>query len=193
LGGKVVALSDSNGYIYDKDGIKLDTVKRIKEVERGRIKDYVKEHPSAEYFDGTGIWKIKCDIALPCATQNELNEEDAKALVANGCFAVGEGANMPSTPEAVKVFLANKVMFAPGKAANAGGVATSALEMSQNSMRYSWTFEEVDAKLKDIMVNIYRNASAAAKEYGFEDNLVVGANIAGFMKVADAMMAQGIV
>ncbi|MEN6350937.1 MAG: NADP-specific glutamate dehydrogenase [Syntrophomonas sp.] len=193
LGAKVVALSDSNGYIYDKDGIKLDTVKRIKEVERGRIKEYVKDHPTAEYFEGTGIWKIKCDIALPCATQNELDEADAKALVANGCFAVGEGANMPSTPEAVDVFLANKVMFAPGKAANAGGVATSALEMSQNSMRYSWTFEEVDAKLKDIMVNIYKNASAAAKEYGFEDNMVVGANIAGFLKVADAMLAQGIV
>ncbi|MGE5405323.1 MAG: NADP-specific glutamate dehydrogenase [Candidatus Saccharibacteria bacterium] len=193
LGGKVVALSDSNGYIYDKDGIKLDTVKRIKEVERGRIKDYVKDHPSAQYYEGTGIWKIKCDIALPCATQNELDEEDAKALVANGCFAVGEGANMPSTPEAVKVFLDNKVLFAPGKAANAGGVATSALEMSQNSMRYSWTFEEVDAKLKNIMINIYRNAQAAAREYGVEDNLVVGANIAGFMKVADAMMAHGIV
>lgn len=193
LGGKVVALSDSNGYVYDKDGIKLDTVKRIKEIERGRIKDYLKDHPTAEYFEGTGIWKIKCDIALPCATQNELNEEDAKALVANGCFAVGEGANMPSTPEAVKVFLANKVMFAPGKASNAGGVATSALEMSQNSMRYSWTFAEVDAKLKDIMVNIYKNSSMAAKEYGFEDNLVVGANIAGFLKVADSMLAQGIV
>ncbi|HWP98464.1 MAG TPA: NADP-specific glutamate dehydrogenase [Syntrophomonadaceae bacterium] len=193
LGGKVVALSDSNGYIYDKDGIKLDTVQRIKEVERGRIKDYVKAHPEAQYFEGTGIWKIKCDIALPCATQNELDEEDAKALVANGCFAVGEGANMPSTPEAVKVFLDNKVMFAPGKAANAGGVATSALEMSQNSMRLSWTFEEVDAKLKDIMENIYKNSSAAAKEYGYEDNLVVGANIAGFLKVAEAMLAQGIV
>ncbi|MDD2620389.1 MAG: NADP-specific glutamate dehydrogenase [Syntrophomonadaceae bacterium] len=193
LGGKVVALNDSNGYIYDKDGINLDTVKRIKEVERGRIKDYVKVHPTAEYFEGTGIWKIKCDVALPCATQNELDEEDAKALVANGCFAVAEGANMPSTPEAVKVFQANKVMFAPGKAANAGGVATSALEMSQNSMRYSWTFEEVDAKLKDIMVNIYKNASAAAREYGYEDNLVVGANIAGFLKVADSMLAQGIV
>ncbi|MEN6325310.1 MAG: NADP-specific glutamate dehydrogenase [Syntrophomonas sp.] len=193
LGGKVVALNDSNGYIYDKDGIKLDTVKRIKEVERGRIKEYVKDHPTAEYFEGKGIWKIKCDIALPCATQNELDEEDAKALVANGCYAVAEGANMPSTPEAVKVFHTNKVLFAPGKAANAGGVATSALEMSQNSIRYSWTFEEVDAKLKDIMINIYKNASAAAKEYGFEDNLVVGANIAGFMKVADSMLAQGIV
>lgn len=193
LGAKVVALSDSNGYIYDKDGIKLDTVKRIKEVERGRIKEYVKDHPTAEYFEGTGIWKIKCDIALPCATQNELDEADAKALVANGCFAVGEGANMPCTPEAADVFLGNKVMFAPGKAANAGGVATSALEMSQNSMRYSWTFEEVDAKLKDIMVNIYKDASAAAKEYGCEDNLIAGANIAGFLKVADSMLAQGVV
>ncbi|MGE5422073.1 MAG: NADP-specific glutamate dehydrogenase, partial [Ignavibacteriales bacterium] len=158
-----------------------------------RIKDYIKDHPTAEYFEGKGIWKIKCDVALPCATQNELNEDDAKALVANGCYAVGEGANMPSTPEAVEVFIKNKVLFAPGKAANAGGVATSALEMSQNSQRLSWTFEEVDARLKNIMVNIYKNASAAAKEYGFEDNLVVGANIAGFMKVADAMMAQGIV
>lgn len=193
LGGKVVALSDSNGYIYDPDGIKLATVQRIKEVERGRIKDYVKAHPEAQYFDGAGIWKIKCDIALPCATENELDEADAKALVANGCFAVGEGANMPSTPEAVKVFLDNGILFAPGKAANAGGVATSALEMTQNSMRLSWTFEEVDAKLKDIMVNIYKNASAAAKEYGHPGNLVVGANIAGFLKVADAMMAQGIV
>jgi glutamate dehydrogenase (NADP+) len=193
LGGKVVALSDSNGYIYDKDGIKLDTVQRIKEVERGRIKEYVNYHPEAEYFEGKGIWNIKCDVALPCATQNELDEQDAKALVANGCYAVGEGANMPSTPEAAHYFINNKVMFAPGKAANAGGVATSALEMSQNSMRYSWTFEEVDAKLKDIMVGIYKNASETAKEYGFEDNLIVGANIAGFLKVANAMMAQGIV
>lgn len=193
LGAKVVALSDSNGYIYDPDGIKLATVQRIKEVERGRIKEYVKDHPEAKYFEGTGIWNIKCDIALPCATQNELDEADARALVANGCFAVGEGANMPSTPEAIKVFLENKVLFAPGKAANAGGVATSALEMSQNSMRLSWSFEEVDAKLKEIMVNIYKNSAAAAKEYGFEGNLVVGANIAGFLKVADAMMAQGIV
>ncbi len=193
LGAKVVALSDSNGYIYDPDGIKLATVQRIKEVERGRIKEYVKDHPDAKYFEGTGIWNIKCDIALPCATQNELTEADAKALIANSCFAVGEGANMPSTPEAVQVFLDNKVLFAPGKAANAGGVATSALEMSQNSMRLSWSFEEVDAKLKEIMVNIYKNSSAAAKEYGFEGNLVVGANIAGFLKVADAMLAQGIV
>lgn len=193
LGGKVVAMCDSNGYIYDRDGVNLETVKRIKEVERGRIRDYLKSHPTAEYVEGTGIWNIKCDIALPCATQNELDENDAKRLVANGCFAVGEGANMPCTPGAVRVFLENKVLFAPGKAANAGGVATSALEMSQNSMRMSWTFEEVDAKLKNIMVNIYKNVSQTAKEYGYEDNFVVGANIAGFLKVADAMMAQGIV
>ena len=194
LGGKVVALSDSNGYIYDEEGIKLDTVQRIKEVERKRIKEYVKYHPNAKYFEGcAGIWTIKCDIALPCATQNEIDEESAKTLVANGCYAVGEGANMPSTPEAIEVFLNNKVLFGPAKAANAGGVATSALEMSQNSMRYSWTFEEVDAKLKNIMVNIYKNSSEAAKEYGFEDNLVAGANIAGFLKVAEAMYAHGVV
>ncbi|MCX7842902.1 MAG: NADP-specific glutamate dehydrogenase [Clostridia bacterium] len=193
LGGKVVALSDSNGYIYDAEGIKLDTVKQIKEVERKRISEYVKYHPNAIYTEGcSGIWTVKCDIALPSATQNEIDEESAKALVANGCYAVGEGANMPSTPEAVEVFLKNKVIYGPAKAANAGGVATSALEMSQNSMRYSWTFEEVDAKLKDIMVNIYKNASAAAKEYGDPDNLVLGANIAGFLKVANAMYAQGI-
>jgi glutamate dehydrogenase (NADP+) len=194
LGGKVVALSDSNGYIYDPNGINLDTVKQLKEVERKRISEYVKIHPQATYTAGcSGIWTIKCDIALPCATQNEIDEASAKALVQNGCWAVGEGANMPSTPEAVEIFLKNKVLFAPAKAANAGGVATSALEMSQNSMRYSWTFEEVDAKLKNIMVNIYKNASQAAKEYGYEDNLVVGANIAGFLKVAEAMLAQGIV
>lgn len=194
LGGKVVALSDSNGYIYDPDGIKLDTVKQIKEVERKRIKEYLNYHPAAKYYEGSkGIWTIKCDIALPCATQNELDEESARTLVANGVFAVGEGANMPSTPEAIRVFQENNVLFAPAKAANAGGVATSALEMSQNSMRYSWTFEEVDAKLKEIMINIYRNSSKAAKEYGYEGNLVVGANIAGFMKVARAMMDQGIV
>lgn len=194
LGGKVVALSDSNGYIYDPDGIKLDTVKRIKEVERKRISEYVKEHPNATFTEGyKGIWSIKCDIALPCATQNELDEAGAKSLVANGCFAVGEGANMPSTPEAIEVFLKNGVVFGPAKAANAGGVATSGLEMSQNSMRYSWTFEEVDAKLKNIMVNIYRNASDAAKEYGMENNLVAGANIAGFLKIATAMYAQGII
>jgi glutamate dehydrogenase (NADP+) len=194
LGGKVVAVSDSNGYVYDPNGINLETVKRIKEVERKRIKEYVKAHPQATYTEGcSGIWTVKCDIALPCATQNEINEESAKILVRNGCWAVGEGANMPSTPEAIKVFHDNKVLFGPAKAANAGGVATSALEMSQNSIRYSWTFEEVDAKLKDIMVNIYKNASNAAKEYGCEDNLVVGANIAGFLKVAQAMLAQGIV
>jgi len=193
LGGKVVALSDSNGYVYDPDGINLDDVKRIKEVERKRISEYVKYHPKATYTEGcSGIWTIKCDIALPSATQNEIDEQAAKTLVANGCYAVGEGANMPSTPEAIDVFLKNKVIFGPAKAANAGGVATSALEMSQNSMRYSWTFEEVDTKLKDIMVNIYKNASTAAKEYGCEDNLVVGANIAGFLKVANAMYAQGI-
>jgi glutamate dehydrogenase (NADP+) len=194
LGGKIVALSDSNGYIYDPNGINLDTVKQIKEVERKRISEYVKIHPQATYTAGcSGIWTIKCDIALPCATQNEIDGAAAQTLVHNGCWAVGEGANMPSTPEAIEIFLNNKVLFAPAKAANAGGVATSALEMSQNSMRYSWTFEEVDAKLKDIMVNIYHNASQAAKEYGHEDNLVVGANIAGFLKVADAMLAQGIV
>lgn len=193
LGGKVVALSDSNGYIYDADGIKLSTVKQIKEVERKRISEYVKVHPNAVYTEGCrGIWSVSCDIALPCATQNELNGEDAEILVKNGCFAVGEGANMPSTPEAVEVFLANKTIYGTAKAANAGGVATSALEMSQNSMRYSWTFEEVDAKLKEIMVNIYKNASNAAKEYGHEDNLVMGANIAGFMKVATAMYAHGV-
>lgn len=194
LGAKVVALSDSNGYIYDPEGVNLDTVKQIKLVERKRIKEYVAIHPHAEYHEGcSGIWNVKCDIALPCATQNELNEEAAKTLVANGCIAVAEGANMPSTPEAIEVFLSSGVLFGPAKAANAGGVATSALEMSQNSMRYSWTFEEVDAKLKGIMANIYKNASAAAKEYGYEGNLVVGANIAGFMKVANAMYAQGIV
>ncbi len=194
LGAKIVAMSDSNGYIYDKDGIKLDTVKQLKEVERKRISEYVNIHPTAEYHEGcAGIWSIPCDIALPCATQNELNGEAAKTLLKNGCFAVGEGANMPSTPEAVDFFIANKIIYAPGKASNAGGVAVSALEMCQNSMRYSWTFEEVDAKLKDIMVGIYHNASKAAKEFGFEDNLVAGANIAGFMKVAEAMKAQGTV
>lgn len=194
LGGKVVAMSDSNGYIYDPNGVNLDTIRQIKEVERKRISEYVKYHPHATYTEGcSGIWSVKCDIALPNATQNEINKEAAETLVKNGCWAVGEGANMPSTPEAIDVFLKNNVLFAPAKAANAGGVATSALEMSQNSMRLSWTFEEVDAKLKDIMVNIYKNASTAAKEYGYEDNLVVGANIAGFKKVANAMLAQGIV
>jgi glutamate dehydrogenase (NADP+) len=193
LGGKVVAVSDSNGYIYDPDGIDLKAVKQIKEVNRLRISEYLKYRPKAKYTEGCGgIWSVKCDIALPSATQNEIDGASAKLLVKNGCFAVGEGANMPSTPEAIEIFLKNKVVFGPAKAANAGGVATSALEMCQNSMRYSWTFEEVDAKLKDIMVNIYKNASAAAKEYGMADNLVAGANIAGFLKVADAMYAQGI-
>lgn len=194
LGAKVVACSDSNGYIYDPNGINLDTVKRLKEVERKRIHEYVQEHPHAQYFEGcTGIWSIPCDIALPCATQNEINEASAKLLVANGVKAIGEGANMPSTLEAIDVFLSNKVLFGPAKAANAGGVAVSALEMAQNSMRLAWTFEEVDAKLHQIMVNIYRNSVKAADEYGHPGNLVVGANIAGFLKVADAMMAQGII
>ncbi|AGA70862.1 glutamate dehydrogenase/leucine dehydrogenase [Desulfitobacterium dichloroeliminans LMG P-21439] len=194
LGAKVIAMSDSNGYIYDRDGIHLDTVRQLKEVDRKRIKDYVSHHPSAEYHEGcAGIWSIPCDVALPCATQNELDGQAAQLLIKNGCYAVGEGANMPSTPEAVDAFHENKVIFAPGKASNAGGVAVSALEMSQNSMRYSWTFEEVDAKLKGIMVNIYHTASKAAAEYGFEGNLVAGANIAGFLKVAEAMKAQGAV
>ncbi len=194
LGAKVVAMSDSNGYIYDKNGVDLAAVKQIKEVERKRIKEYLNYHPEAEYHEGcSGIWTIKCDIALPCATQNEINEESAKALVANGVKAVAEGANMPSTPEAIEVFQKNGVLFGPAKAANAGGVATSALEMSQNSMRYSWTFEEVDAKLKNIMVGIYHNAAKAAEEYGMKDNLVAGANIAGFLKVANAMLAHGVV
>ena len=193
LGAKVVAMSDSNGYVYDKDGIKLDVVKQIKEVRRGRIKEYVAEVPTAVYTEGKGIWTIPCDIALPCATQNELNLEDAKALKANGCFCVAEGANMPSTREATDFFLENGMLFMPGKAANAGGVATSALEMSQNSQRLSWTFEEVDAKLKDIMVNIYAKVSDAAERYGVAGNYVAGANIAGFEKVAEAMMAQCIV
>ena len=193
LGAKVVAMSDSNGYIYDEKGIDLAVVKQIKEVERGRIKEYVNRVEGAEYHEGCkGIWTVKCDIALPCATQNEIDEESAKALVANGVTAVGEGANMPSTPEAIAVFQNSGVLFAPAKAANAGGVATSALEMSQNSMRYSWTFEEVDAKLKNIMVNIFHNANNAAEKYGLKGNLVAGANIAGFEKVADAMIAQGI-
>ena len=194
LGAKVVALSDSSGYVYDPNGINLDTVKQIKEVERKRISEYVKHHPSAEFVEGCkNIWKIKCDIALPCATQNEIDEESAKILVNNGVKVVGEGANMPSTLEATKVFIDSGILFAPAKAANAGGVGTSALEMSQNSMRYSWTFEEVEAKLHDMMVNIYKSASEAAEEYGVKDNLVIGANIAGFVKVAEAMKAQGIV
>jgi glutamate dehydrogenase (NADP+) len=194
LGAKVVACSDSNGYIYDKNGIDLETVKRLKEVERKRIKEYVNEHPEAKYYEGcSGIWSIPCDIALPSATQNEIDEEAAKLLVAGGVKAVGEGANMPSTLEAVSVFLENGVLFGPAKAANAGGVAVSALEMAQNSSRNSWSFAEVDAKLREIMVNIYQNAVSASEQFGHPGNLVVGANIAGFLKVADAMIAQGIV
>ena len=193
LGAKVVALSDSNGYIYDPNGINLAVVQQIKEVERGRIKEYVNRVKGAEYHDGcNGIWTIKCDIALPCATQNEIDGASAEILIKNGVIAVAEGANMPSTPEAVEKFLAAGVMFGPAKAANAGGVATSGLEMSQNSERLSWTFEEVDAKLKNIMINIFHNAYNASKEYGSEGNLVMGANIAGFLKVADAMKWQGV-
>lgn len=193
LGAIVVALSDSNGYVYDKDGIQLEIVKEIKEVRRGRIKEYVDKVPTAVYTEGKGIWSIPCDIALPCATQNELNLDDAKTLKANGCFAVAEGANMPSTREATDFFLENKMLFMPGKAANAGGVATSALEMTQNSERLSWAFEEVDAKLKQIMIDIFAKADDAAKRYGVSGNYVAGANIAGFEKVVDAMTAQGIV
>ena len=193
LGGKVVAMSDSNGYIYDPNGINLDVVKQIKEVERGRIKEYVNRVQGATYTEGCkGIWTIKCDIALPCATQNELDGESANALIKNGVIAVAEGANMPSTPEAIEKLQAAGILFGPAKAANAGGVATSALEMSQNSERLSWTFEEVDAKLKNIMVNIFHNAYNAAEKYDMKGNLVAGANIAGFDKVADAMMWQGI-
>ena len=194
MGAKVDAMSDSNGYIYDPDGIKLDVVKQLKEVERKRIKEYVKAVPTATYTEGcSGIWTIPCQIALPCATQNEINEASAKALIANGVEAVGEGANMPSTLEATAAFQQAGVLFAPAKAANAGGVAVSALEMSQNSQRLSWTFEEVDAKLKDIMVNIFAKVDLAAHEYAKEGDYVAGANIAGFLKVADAMMAQGAV
>jgi glutamate dehydrogenase (NADP+) len=193
LGGRVIALSDSNGYIYDKDGIDLNLVQEIKEVRRGRIKEYVDVHQSAVYTEGNGIWSIPCDIALPCATQNELNLDDAKVLKANGCFAVAEGANMPSTREATEYFLESGMLFMPGKAANAGGVATSALEMSQNSQRLSWTFEEVDEKLHNIMINIYAKAASAAERYGVKGNYVAGANIAGFEKVVEAMTAQGIV
>ena len=193
LGGKVVALSDSTGWVYDKDGIDLNAVKEIKEVKRGRIREYTDYRPNAEYHDGKGIWSIPCDIALPCATQNELNADDAAVLIKNGCKLVGEGANMPTTLEATELLQSKGVIFAPGKAANAGGVATSALEMSQNSQRLSWTFEEVDQKLHGIMAGIHKNAYDAAKAYGYEGNYVVGANIAGFLKVADAMMAQGIV
>ena len=193
LGAKPVTCSDSNGWIYDPDGIDVATLIDVKQVRRARLTEYAKARPNAQYHEGKGVWTVKCDVALPCATQNELNLEDAKALVANGCFAVAEGANMPTTLEATKYFQDNGVLFCPGKAANAGGVATSALEMTQNSERLSWTFEEVDSKLKTIMVNIFHNLDDAAKKYGMEGNYVAGANIAGFLKVADAMGAQGIV
>ncbi|MBQ6552727.1 MAG: NADP-specific glutamate dehydrogenase [Clostridia bacterium] len=193
FGAKVVAMSDSNGYVCDPDGIKFDVVRQIKEVERARISEYAKRVPGATYTEGCkGIWTIKCDIALPCATQNEIDGESAAVLVKNGCFAVAEGANMPSTPEAVECFKAAGVLFGPAKAADAGGVATSGLEMSQNSLRLSWTFEEVDERLHGIMKNIYANAVAAAAEYGCAGDLVAGANIAGFLKVAEAMKAQGV-
>ncbi len=194
LGAKVVALSDSNGYIYDENGIDLALVKQLKEVERKRIKEYVNVHPEAKYTEGCkGIWTIPCDIALPCATQNELDEESAKALAANGCYAVVEGANMPSTPEAIDVYFEKGMLYGPAKAANAGGVAVSGLEMSQNSERLSWTFEDVDGRLKGIMKNIFAACDDAAKEYGMEGNYMAGANIAGFLKVAEAMKAQGCV
>ncbi|MBQ9631450.1 MAG: NADP-specific glutamate dehydrogenase [Lachnospiraceae bacterium] len=193
LGGKVVAMSDSNGYVYDPEGIQLDVVKQIKEVERGRIKEYAERVSSASYTEGcSGIWSIKCDIALPCATQNELDGESAKKLIDNGVMAVAEGANMPSTPEAITAFQEAGILFGPAKASNAGGVATSALEMSQNSQRLSWTFEEVDEKLKGIMQNIFHSSYDAAEKYGHKGDLVVGANIAGVEKVANAMLAQGI-
>ena len=193
MGAKVVTMSDSTGWVYDAEGIDLAAVKEIKEVNRARLSEYTKYRPNAEYHEGRGVWGVKVDIALPCATQNELHLEDAKALVANGCIAVAEGANMPTTLEATEYLQENGVLFAPGKAANAGGVATSALEMSQNSERLSWTFEEVDSKLKNIMVNICHNMADAAKRYGHEGNYVMGANIAGFEKVVNAMEAQGIV
>ena len=193
LGGNVVALSDSTGWVYDKAGIDIDAVKEIKEVNRERLSVYTKYRPHAEYHEGKGIWNVKADIALPCATQNELNLNDAKELVKNGVIAVCEGANMPTTLDATDYLIENKVLFGPGKAANAGGVGTSALEMSQNSQRLAWTFEEVDNRLKAIMKGIYHNGANAAKEYGYTDNFVVGSNIAGFLKVADAMLAQGIV
>ena len=193
LGGKVVALSDSTGYVYDKNGIDLDVVKEIKLARRARISEYVKAVPAAEYHEGcSGIWSIPCDIALPCATQNEIDEASAKLLAANGCKVVCEGANMPSTPEAINVYLENGMLYGPAKAANAGGVATSGLEMSQNSLRLSWTFEEVDERLQNIMKNIFHNAYDASKACGAEGNLMVGANVAGFIKVADAMLAEGI-
>ena len=193
LGAKPVTCSDSTGWVYDPDGIDVATLIEVKQVKRARLTEYAKARPNSVYHEGKGVWTTKCDVALPCATQNELNLEDAKTLVANGCFAVAEGANMPTTLDATKYFQDSGILFCPGKASNAGGVATSALEMTQNSQRLSWTFEEVDAKLKDIMVNIFHNIDDASKAYGMEGNYVAGANIAGFLKVADAMNAQGIV
>ncbi len=193
LGAKVVTVSDSTGWVYDPEGIDVGLLKEVKEVKRARLTEYAAARPSAEYHEGRGVWTVKCDVALPCATQNELLLDDAKALVANGCIAVAEGANMPTTLEATEYLQQNKVLFAPGKAANAGGVATSALEMSQNSERLSWTFEEVDSKLQGIMVNIFHNLDDAAKRYAKEGDYVAGANIAGFEKVAEAMIAQGVV
>ncbi len=193
LGAKPVTCSDSTGWVYDPDGIDVATLIEVKQVKRARLTEYAKARPNSVYHEGKGVWTTKCDVALPCATQNELNLEDAKTLVTNGCFAVAEGANMPTTLDATKYFQDSGILFCPGKASNAGGVATSALEMTQNSQRLSWTFEEVDAKLKDIMVNIFHNIDDASKAYGMEGNYVAGANIAGFLKVADAMNAQGIV
>ena len=193
LGAKPVTCSDSTGWVYDPDGIDVATLIEVKQVKRARLTEYAKARPNSVYHEGKGVWTTKCDVALPCATQNELNLEDAKTLVANGCFAVAEGANMPTTLDATKYFQDSGILFCPGKASNAGGVATSALEMTQNSQRLSWTFEEVDAKLKNIMVNIFHNIDDASKAYGMEGNYVAGANIAGFLKVADAMNAQGIV
>ena len=193
MGAKVVTMSDSTGWVYDPEGIDLAAIKEIKEVKRARLTEYKNYRPNSEYHEGRGVWSVKCDIALPCATQNELLEDDARQLVANGCIAVAEGANMPTTIEATKILQEGGVLFAPGKAANAGGVATSALEMTQNSERLSWTFEEVDQKLKGIMENIFKAADEAAEKYGHPKNYVMGSNIAGFIKVADAMLAQGVI
>ncbi|MCP4456318.1 MAG: NADP-specific glutamate dehydrogenase, partial [Planctomycetes bacterium] len=194
LGGKVITLSDSNGFIYDPEGVKLDTVKLLKEIKRQRIREYVGIHNEARYIEGCrGIWGVACDVALPCATQNELDENSARTLIENGCVAVGEGANMPTTPEAMHLFHTHETLFLPGKAANAGGVAVSGLEMAQNSQRMPWTFKKADIELKTIMKKIYHDAEQAAEQYGCPGNFVLGANIAGFVKVADTMLAQGIV
>ena len=193
LGAKPVTCSDSGGWVYDPEGIDVEVLRQVKEVRRGRLTEYVKERPDAQYHPGKGVWSVKCDVALPCATQNELTIDDARQLVENGCIAVAEGANMPTTLEATKYLQEQGILFCPGKAANAGGVATSGLEMSQNSQRRSWSFEKVDSKLQEIMVGIFHNLDAAAREYGVEGDYVAGANIAGFLKVADAMLAQGVV